>query len=49
MITNSKRIGQIQYELTTLYDLLNNRDISVEEYYSKVYPLEYELECLTDI
>ena len=49
MIANSKRIGQIQYELTTLYDLLNHRDISVEEYYSKVYPLEYELECLTDI
>ena len=49
MTANSKRIGQIQYELTTLYDLLNHRDISVEEYYSKVYPLEYELECLTDI
>ena len=49
MTANSKRIGQIQYELTVLYDLLNHRDISVEEYYSKVYPLEYELECLTDI
>ena len=49
MKANSKRIGKIQYELTTLYDLLNHRDISVEEYYSKVYPLEYELECLTDI
>ena len=49
MTANSKRIGQIQNELTVLYDLLNHRDISVEEYYSKVYPLEYELECLTDI
>ena len=49
MTANNKRIGQIQYELTSLYNLLNHRDISVEEYYSKVYPLEYELECLTDI
>ena len=46
MTASSKRIGQIQYELTTLYDLLNNRDISVEEYYSKVNPLEYELDSI---
>jgi hypothetical protein len=35
--------------LDRLETFLSNGDISLEEYYSRVYPIEYELECISDI
>lgn len=49
MILNLNRITAIQDELIRFNDLMKNELISIEEYYVKVYPLEYELECLSDI
>lgn len=49
MILNLNRITAIQDELIRYNDLMKNELISIEEYYVKVYPLEYELEYLSDI
>lgn len=48
-INIDKQKKALQDTLDRLETFLSNGDISLEEYYSKVYPLEYELECLTDI
>jgi hypothetical protein len=40
---------QLQDSLYILDVLLSNEDISLEEYYTRVYSIEYELECLNDI
>ena len=55
MIPNSKRIEEIQEQLVKLYDLTknvdlrNNRPAVLRDCFDKIYSLEYELECITDI
>ena len=46
--TNNQKKA-LQSSIYTLDVLLSNSDISLEEYYTRVYPIEYELECLNDI
>lgn len=46
-IDNKKKALQESLERITLF--YTNGEITEEEYYSLVYPIEYELECLTDI
>jgi hypothetical protein len=55
MIPNSKRIEEIQKELDKLYDITKNVDLRntklfvLKDCFDKIYSLEYELECITDI
>lgn len=46
-IDNKKKALQESLERITLF--YTNGEITEEEYYARVYPIEYELECLTDI
>jgi len=39
----------LQDSLYRLYVFLSNGEISLEEYYTRSYPVEFELECLNDI
>lgn len=48
-INVSLAIAGLEEGIERLEVLLSNKDISLEEYYYRVYPLEYELECLNDI
>lgn len=46
-IDNKIKALQDTLERITLFYI--NGEITEEEYYSRIYPIEYELECLTDI
>lgn len=46
-IDKQKKALQDTLERITLF--YTNGEITEEEYYARVYPIEYELECLTDI
>jgi hypothetical protein len=46
-MSNQKK--HLEDALHLLSVLLSNEDISLEEYYTRVYSIEYELECLNDI
>jgi hypothetical protein len=48
-INIDKQKKALQDTLDRLETFLSNGEITEEEYYSKVYLIEYELECLTDI
>lgn len=48
-INTDVAIAGLQASIQRLEESLSNGDISLEVYYSRVYPLEYELECLNDI
>lgn len=47
-INVDNKIKALQDTLDRLETFLSNGDISLEEYYSRIYPIEYELECLND-
>jgi hypothetical protein len=47
-INVDNKIKALQDTLDRLETFLSNGDISLEEYYSRVYPIQYELECLND-
>ena len=49
IINVDNQIKALQDTLYRLETFLYNGDITEEEYYSRVYPIEYELECLSDI
>ncbi len=46
-IDKQKKALQESLERITLF--YTNGEITEEEYYSRIYPIEYELECLSDI
>jgi len=48
-INIDKQKKALQDTLDRLETFLSNGDISLEEYYTRVYPIEYELECLNDL
>jgi hypothetical protein len=48
-INIDKQKKALQDTLDRLETFLSNGDITEEEYYSRIYPIEYELECLSDI
>lgn len=49
VINVDKQKKALQDTLDRLETFYTNGDISLEEYYSRVYPIEYELECLNDL
>lgn len=48
-INVDNKIKALQDTLDRLETFYTNGDISLEEYYFRVYPIEYELECLNDV
>jgi hypothetical protein len=49
VINVNNKIKALQDTLDRLETFLYNGDITEEEYYSRIKPIEYELECITDI
>ena len=49
VINVDNKIKALEDAIDRLETFLSNGDITEEEYYSKIYPIEYELECLRDI
>lgn len=50
MIINvDNKIKALQESLERITLFYTNEEITEEEYYSRIYPIEYELECLSDI
>jgi hypothetical protein len=49
VINVDNKIKALEDETDRLETLLSNGDITEEEYYSRIYPIEYELECLRDM
>lgn len=47
-INVDNKIKALQESLERITLFYNNEEITEEEYYSLVYPIEYELECLND-
>ena len=49
VINVDNKIKALEDAIDRLETFLSNGDITEEEYYSRIYPIEYELECLSDI
>lgn len=48
-INTANQKKALQDSLYRLDVFLSNGEISLEEYYTRAYPIEFELECLNDI
>lgn len=48
-INTANQKKALQDSLYRLDVFLSNGEISLEEYYTRAYPMEYQLECLNDI
>jgi hypothetical protein len=48
MVNINNQIKTLQDTLDILETLYANGEISEQDYYSRVYHIEYELECLND-
>lgn len=49
VINIDKQIKALQDTLERITLFYTNQEITEEEYYSRIYPIEYELECLSDL